>query len=362
MHIIKSKYPIPMGRGISLEPGTYVVEDMDAVKMIQFAGAGRCELTYFETNGLDAGERNNPPPSWEEESFTVIRPGRFGDLILLTPCLRELKKRFPRCSITVSCLPHYRDILIGLPYIDRFLPYPLPLADIPSGAIYSLESMPDYSEKEKSIHITDLFAERLNLGKIEDGHPDVFLTEDELKWARDAYPRKDGHPRIAIQIKSSTPSRDYPFHLISEVISKLVERKWEVVLLGTSDQISGESELRIVNCAKDNLTIRQSAAVLATADVFLGPDSVMIHIAGAIGIPAVGLFSVVPWNLRTSYHSKTFVIQSKKGCDIAPCFHAPRGAIGWPTNGPCNKDRFCSALATIEPDEVVGRIEQYLKR
>jgi ADP-heptose:LPS heptosyltransferase len=144
-----------------------------------------------------------------------------------------------------------------------------------------------------------------------------------------------------------------------DVIRRLHGRNWDVVLLGTPDSLKfkGNPVPGIHNCTTDKLTFRQSAAVLSTANVFLGPDSSLIHVAGALGTPALGLFSVVPWQLRTKYCPTTFVIQAEQGCDIAPCFHAPRTPSGFPSYGPCAKTGRCEALGSIEPEQIVAKLE-----
>src|SRR4051812_34895064 len=134
MHILTTESQMPIGEGLSLLPGSYLMDDMDAARMLTERGGGSCRLAHFSPiAGLDK--------IYEiPHVITITRPGRYGDLILLTPCLRELKRRWPNCTVQVSCLPHYRDALIGLPYIDNFVPYPLPMDDADSyGIILSLE-------------------------------------------------------------------------------------------------------------------------------------------------------------------------------------------------------------------------------
>lgn len=352
MHLLKNERPVPMGGNMALVPGEYIMEDVDAGMMMSRAGGGECELTPFrECAPLFDGHNSEDP-------ITVIRPGRFGDLILLTPCLREIKRRWAKCPLRVACLPQYRDAIIGLAYIDDYPAYPLAIRDS-TDCMVSLETSVAMMEREKDTHMTDLFAERLGLGEITDKKPDFFLSNDERNWAHDAYPKDKKQKRVAIQVKSSTPSRDYPPAQMAKAISRLEGRGWDVLLLGLPHEIRGANRPQVINCANDQLSFRQSAAVLATADVFLGPDSALIHVAGALGVPAVGLFSVVPWKLRTAYCPTTFVIQANKGCDITPCFHAPRSSSGFPLNGPCQKDRKCSALDTIDPHDVVAKVENW---
>lgn len=353
MHILTNEREI---RGLA--PGSWLVEDMDAAQIMAMAGGGVCKIHHAMM------ETEFP---YNEREITIIRPGRFGDLVLLTPSLREIKRRYPKMEIHVSCAPAYRGALFGLPYIDSFQPYPYPYHSQFGvyGPIASLENLTSLTIRETVTHMTDLFAERLGLGEIKDKKPDYFVSKDETAWAMDAYhsqmPHKAWRKRIAVQIKSSTPSRDYPTAKMRAVIEILEAKDYDVFLLGLPTEVVGKSKSpRVTNCAADQLTFRQSAAVLSTCDAFLGPDSSLIHVAGALGVPAVGLFSVVPWELRTKYCPTTFVIQAKKGCDIAPCFHAPRSGLGFPLNGPCQKERKCCALDSIPPEQVVAKIESML--
>lgn len=355
MHLLTATKPLTMGPNYALQPGTYLCEDLDAAQLMLMVGGGEVRMQSFHDCLATLAEL----PDDFDGKITVIRPGRYGDLILLTPCFREIKRRWPNCTLQVACLPGYRDAIMGLPYIDNYLAYPLPIEEDNNdfGHLVSLEVLTSLTTREGELHMTDLFAERLGLTAIADKKPDFFLSLEERTWAHDVYPRGKAK-RVAVQIKSSTPSRNYPTIQMGAVMRMLHGRGWDLVLLGLPNEVNGKSEERIVNCAADKLTFRQSAAVLATADVFLGPDSSLIHVAGALGTPAIGIFSVVPWQLRTAYCPTTFVIQAKKGCDIAPCFHAPRGQMGFPANGPCQKERKCCALDSIDPHEVVGRVEQ----
>ena len=42
-----------------------------------------------------------------------------GDLIMFTPLLKSLKKNFPACRITFLCKDIHREVLSGLPYVDK---------------------------------------------------------------------------------------------------------------------------------------------------------------------------------------------------------------------------------------------------
>jgi heptosyltransferase-2/heptosyltransferase-3 len=57
------------------------------------------------------------------KNILVIRMRAFGDTLLTTPLLRNLKKRWPRARLTVLVEPAMRMILDPLPYVDAVLPF-----------------------------------------------------------------------------------------------------------------------------------------------------------------------------------------------------------------------------------------------
>ncbi len=101
-------------------------------------------------------------------------------------------------------------------------------------------------------------------------------------------------------------------------------------------------------------SLRESAAILATCDAFLGPDSGLVHVAGALGIPTVALYAAFPARLRTAYAPSVASLSGALPC--APCFHHS-GQRVFPAQGPCERSRECDALASISPAEIVAAVE-----
>jgi ADP-heptose:LPS heptosyltransferase len=218
-----------------------------------------------------------------------------------------------------------------------------------------------YNQLEKEMHITDLFAYRLGLEGDFDKKPDYALSPFEKAWAAMKYPRiKKG--RIGLQFRASDLLRTYYAPSFTQVVKKLIGRKWEVVFLGGRDEVPLPSNPAegTINCTKDGLSFRESCAVLSTCDAFLGPDSSLIHVAGALGIPAVGLYGPFPWELRTKYAATTFGLSEKAAC--APCHCHPRNFDEFPSDGPCLKSGHCTVLAAIEPDRIIGKLEQIARK
>ncbi len=103
--------------------------------------------------------------------------------------------------------------------------------------------------------------------------------------------------------------------------------------------------------------MRQSAAVLATCDIVIGPDSAIIHLCGAMGIPGIGLFGPFTWQERTKYHPSIFGMNGQAPC--SPCRHHAR-VEPWPLGQVCHTAKFCVALGSIPPERIVAKVEQML--
>jgi ADP-heptose:LPS heptosyltransferase len=82
-----------------------------------------------------------------------------------------------------------------------------------------------------------------------------------------------------------------------EVARRLVERRYTVIWHGTVTQLEDfrrhtSSFDPTWRCSDQfsNGTLREGAAVLASADVYFGCDSGPLHLSGAFGVPTIGVY------------------------------------------------------------------------
>src|SRR5437762_363249 len=132
---------------------------------------------------------------------------------------------------------------------------------------------------------------------------DLALTDTEKsfaeKWLSNNVDENFG-PRVAVAPGSKWESKVWSEERFAAVISKLIDRFgiYPIVFGDAGDREAGNRLLRKwgtgVNAAGE-LTVRQSAALLERCDLYVGNDTGVMHLAGAVGTPCVAIFAAVDW-------------------------------------------------------------------
>lgn len=347
MHILTLPTEIDMGTAGIFPAGQILMEDVNAAEMmLMFAGKG---LSMDEFHGVRAGIGSKT---------LIVGTLGFGDAIMLTPVLRRLNEL--GCEVYVACPAHCRAALLNLPYIEGFVNWPMKPEDLNDySRVAYLEGF-QHHRGAQHWHMSDVFASICGTD-LHDKTCDYAPTPEELEWARTTFPRYEGRKRIGIQVQASHRCRTYHGAQLRKVMDLLLKDGWELYMMGRPGEFGCQEIGHIHDASKHAPTFRQSAALLTTCDAFLGPDSGFLHVAGALGVPSVGLFSVFPWQLRTSQYPSVFAIQAAGDC--APCFHGRNNLQPhFPPGGPCNSAGHCTVLASIEPERVVQLLARQVSR
>ena len=127
---------------------------------------------------------------------------------------------------------------------------------------------------------------------------DLKLTAEELAAAKTLTKSLMGRPTLALSIGTKMQSNDWGESNWSILINRLAERLegWGLILIGSADEKnrSEQCSLRwrgpVINlCGR--VTPRVAAAAIIGSRAFLGHDSGPMHLASAMGIPCVAVFS-----------------------------------------------------------------------
>lgn len=104
--------------------------------------------------------------------------------------------------------------------------------------------------------------------------------------------------------------------------------------------------------------LRELWSLTQRASIVIGPDSMMVHVAGSLEIPCVGLWGTCNPANRVKYYKNHFPIWKKEVCAFSPCFAY---ANVFPRYCPPRKDRnICECLAAISPSDVIDQIKKVI--
>jgi heptosyltransferase-3 len=282
----------------------------------------------------------------------VIIVARIGDTLLVTPALRALKAAIPQGRLTVLAHPKRLEVLQHLSFIDVLegitktsAPargwigknrYDVALAYGHDAALvrYALrvsDGVIAFRQRDAALNrrLAHLVAEpsepqhavlhRLSLlaplGLVAAGDLRLAslglaaenlrlaycVTGEERAWARQwlAAQVPPGRPLIGLQMASfpTKAHRDWPVSSFQDLMARIAGTRGETRFLLLGDAVAAEKAAPLLAAypqqaalAAGRLSLRQSAALMAELDLYIGVDTGPTHIAGALGIPMVALY------------------------------------------------------------------------
>ena len=168
---------------------------------------------------------------------------------------------------------------------------------------------------------------------------------------------KKGRAVVVLAPGSIWPTKRWPLESFAQVADGLMENGVQVILIGgASDRGLCEEIARrtthVPLIAAGQLTLRESAALLARCDLLLSNDSAPVHIAAAMGTPVVALFGPTTPGLGFApYGSGHTVLEVPLDC--RPC-----GKHG---GNRCPRRHF-RCMKDLAPKRVFGEIMAKLER
>jgi len=294
----------------------------------------------------------------------ILRTGRkpvifdkfsgLGDIVCTIPAALELKKRHEGAPFIYNCyegyavLPRMGGVTthvttirhIGLiKYWYRFL----------LGGFYNFASDDDTPNVNHSELYIKTYGRRHGV-VVKGEHPPLTvepLVYDKLKNTLATQSLKE-HPLIVINTGPTLNVKEWPIENWTYLISKLQERGFtNIVRIGTTQVMRyGEvvvPEIPGVVSFINKLSLEESIALIAMGDLFLGPDSGLLHCAASLKTPSVGLWGATsPQFLFSAQEARTFVV-SRVPCQ--GCHHRVP-LLHWDTG--CPNDIACMKAITVE--------------
>lgn len=268
----------------------------------------------------------------KKNAFRIITLGGLGDLILSTPVIAALRKKFPESKIIVyGTSKSYQEIFYHNPHIDRvtgtsFLSDPVAYTRfyLKWGRFYSFHYGRVFPTLFYNSPAQDIIAEVFDL-QLKDRKIQLFLNSQEEQEAS-AIMRAHHHPVIIHTTALTTKNKNWTTAKWNELIRSMPNHTFVQIGLKSEPALEGVVDLR------GKVTFRQAMGLIKYAQSFVGVDSAFSHVTNAFDIPGVILFGPsVPgiWG-----HPNNINIYKDLHC--SPCIDLLRD--GCPYGNACMRD------------------------
>lgn len=311
-------------------------------------------------------------------SILVINVARIGDTLLVTPALRALAAKWPEAAITFLGHPKRVEVMHHLPFLaatgpiskhrarwsgwlsrrrwDLALVYGFDRALV-SYALRTARDVVAFRQGSAALdarlmhcvepprplsdHAVPMLLSLTRALAIPDAGMGLSytVTAEERDTARSLLAQRglaQATPLVGLQVRAFPTKawRDWPIEHFAALCRRIAER-WpgaHFLLFGGGDDRERTEQLtrllpeRATTLA-GALNLRESAAVMNELDLFIGLDSGPTHIAGALGVPLIGLYHcLIPSRLiRPLDRPRVYVVDHPRRheCDAA----TPMGEI-----------------------------------
>jgi lipopolysaccharide heptosyltransferase II len=179
--------------------------------------------------------------------------------------------------------------------------------------------------------------------------PELKVARAEIDgWRREHGLALDSRPVVVLAPGAVGPSKRWPASAYAAAARHLIAEGFAVWVVGGPEEKALAAEIIGATTARD-LTghdLRNAILALAAAAVAVSNDSGLLHVAAALGTPAVGIFGPTsPWHWAP-LNPLAATIESKSKVECRPC-HKPVCRFG---HHRCMRD--------IPPDQVLAAVRQ----
>ncbi|MFA4982566.1 MAG: lipopolysaccharide heptosyltransferase II [Candidatus Omnitrophota bacterium] len=336
----------------------------------------------------------------------IVRLDRIGDVILSTPVIKALRDAYPDSRIAFMASPHAREILEGNPYLDEVIIYDklgkqkglignlkfiaklrrkkfdIAIALHPTARTHQVISMAGIPERigyDKKLgflltkrmphtkqfglkHEIEYALDMLRYIGVEPKERALYMPlspecAERVRSMLDKYGVKDADKIAVINPSASCPSKRWSAERFAKVADELIEKRGMKVIMISSkaDAIYAGRTASFMNKPCINLlgktSIGDLAGILSRARILISNDSGPVHIACAVGTPAVVIFGRKDRGLSPKRWGPVgkddVVIHKDAGCEVC---RAHNCAMGF------------KCLAAVTADDVLGAVDKILNK
>lgn len=293
-------------------------EDTDLTFKLRAKGynIGICETTvkhlgsktvYSQTDFTVTEQSKNSLKLFREKWFSkdmyIRRNSARGDVLMMTPILREIKKKNPGRTLNFITIPECRDVISGNPNIDNLITDVN--FDIETAYVLNYERNPEENR-------LDTIAKQFNT-IITDKSLEISISKQEKKGV-DSILKDIKKPFVVFHTGHSWQNREWNLNHFKLLGQWLQEKGFEVIEVGNDNT----AHLGFNNMS-GFLSMKETAEIIRRAEFFVGIDSLCLHLASAVKSRSFVVYGVIePRIVRTNAKETSFFVSglSCRGCHI----------------------------------------------
>lgn len=197
--------------------------------------------------------------------------------------------------------------------------------------LFSQRVLPD----ESSLHVTDQYVDVVRAGGATMDRAEFDLAPNMADVAKVRGLVPTDRPLALCNAGAGWVTKRWPPELFASLCNMMNEQGWTVAFIG--GPADGAIVAEIQNGTKHAIdlsgktSVRELVALISLADVHIGGDTGSTHIAAALGVPAIGLYSITRPERSCPYGQRVNTIYNPKGLlHIRPeeVFASVKAAVG----------------------------------
>ena len=335
------------------------------------------------------------PPS--PKNILIVRLDHLGDVLPATGIPKALKESFPAARVTFLTSSWAAPLLADNPFVDELLLWDAPwfarglredrrgvvsltrqlkqkrfdlglslrgdarenallwAAGVKERVGFGITGGGFFLTKEltyrRGIHETAHTADLLGSIGVRSHHlePELYFTESEDRRLDEDLAGMGFRPGrwMTFQVSAGTPSKNWPVHQVSAFL-RLFQEEFPAIgvcLIGAPSEpygVAGALDLR------GKTSLRQLLRIIRQSEIFVGPDSGPTHLAAALGLRTLFLFSGTnEWARWRPLSERAAALRHAVGC--SPCLLERCNVDGHP------------CVSEITPTQVLAEVRAWLR-
>jgi ADP-heptose:LPS heptosyltransferase len=345
----------------------YIVPDAFKNKVMENVGLVFESEPYLPANFYQGEDLTN-------KSLFCFRAGGIGDLLFITTSLKQIKKKYPTAQLFLGCDSAFGEILKSPTCDYEVVSMPLEKSFLDKhDYVLFFQGIIEDSKEAETVNAYDLFRKAFHLDNISDYKPNIYFSDNDMvdvnRYLKKNQPFYEKQINIAIQVLASVPKRSIlPTTLVRFI--NLLPPQYSIWLTGSANQmnqinkimLAAKEHSNVYNVSKYLPKLGHMAALLSKSQLAIGPDSSLLHMAGGLGIPLIGLFGAFPSQLRLSHYDNAIGIDANSSCEFSRGEGNLRGCFEH-GSGPCllaskRTELFSPCMKLITPDHILQAMKK----